>query len=86
MEHADLLSRLLVADPAQRLSVASLQSHPWFTKNLPPRALSMNDTFLSATAPDGGGQSIEEIQRILHAAQVRRMRGTLGRCASSAVV
>ena len=29
-EGKDLLSKLLVADPAQRITIAGIQQHPWF--------------------------------------------------------
>ena len=45
----DLLRRLLVADPAQRLTMAQISAHPWFTTNLPADALAMNDDCLRAT-------------------------------------
>ena len=32
---ADLLQRIFVADPAQRISLALMQRHPWFVVNLP---------------------------------------------------
>ena len=45
----DLLRRLLVADPGQRLTMAQISAHPWFTTNLPADALAMNDDCLRAT-------------------------------------
>ena len=35
-ECRDLISRIFVANPAQRLSVSQIRQHPWFTKDLPP--------------------------------------------------
>lgn len=32
----DLLGRIFVRDPAQRIDLAGIQRHPWFLKNLPP--------------------------------------------------
>jgi serine/threonine protein kinase len=46
-ECRDLLQRLLVADPAQRLSMTQIQQHPWFLKDLPPGVVQMNEVFLS---------------------------------------
>ena len=34
-ECVDLLSRILVAAPAQRISIAGICAHPWFLRNLP---------------------------------------------------
>ena len=34
-ECVDLLSRILVAAPAQRIGVAGICAHPWFLRNLP---------------------------------------------------
>ncbi len=31
----DLLSRILVVDPARRISLDQVQQHAWFLKNLP---------------------------------------------------
>ena len=33
--HADLLTRLLEADPGKRLSTQGIARHPWFKKDLP---------------------------------------------------
>ena len=46
----DLLMRLLVADPAVRISLEDILSHAWFLENLPTGALSMNDHYLSKTS------------------------------------
>ena len=35
----DLLSRLLVAKPAERLGVCEIMSHPWFLQDLPKARL-----------------------------------------------
>ena len=49
----DLLQRLLVADPAKRLTMAQITHHPWFTTNLPADALKMNDDCINS--PDYTG-------------------------------
>jgi hypothetical protein len=46
-ECRDLLCRTLVADPAQRASMDAIQCHSWFLTNLPPKAVSMNDTYVA---------------------------------------
>jgi serine/threonine protein kinase len=38
----DLLRGLLTADPRKRLTVAQVQSHPWFRQDLPAGALEVN--------------------------------------------
>lgn len=38
----DLLRGLLTANPAKRLTVAQVQSHPWFLQDLPAGALEVN--------------------------------------------
>ena len=34
-ECLDLISRIFVANPAQRIKIKEIQQHPWFLKNLP---------------------------------------------------
>ncbi len=45
----DLLLRLLVADPVQRLNMEDIQKHRWFRENLPARALNINDMCIANT-------------------------------------
>jgi serine/threonine-protein kinase SRK2 len=45
---ADLLTRLLVADPGARLPMEAIKRHPWFLQELPPGALDMNEYYLKA--------------------------------------
>lgn len=42
-ELKDLLSKMLVDNPTQRISMAQIQLHPWYTKDLPEGVLGMND-------------------------------------------
>ena len=65
-ELRDLLSRILVADPAARARISDIQAHPWYQKDLPPGVAEMNDNLPS---PGPGVQSVEEITRIVAAAQ-----------------
>ena len=44
----DILTRLLVADPGARMSMAEIKVHRWFQRGLPPGALEMNDFLLQA--------------------------------------
>ncbi len=46
-ECQDLLSKILAADPAQRITLSEVQKHPWYTKELPPGVAEMNDRLLS---------------------------------------
>ncbi|KAL6779047.1 SNRK2E [Auxenochlorella protothecoides x Auxenochlorella symbiontica] len=42
----DLLARLLVADPRQRIPIAEIMQHPWFLRDLPLGAADMNRFYL----------------------------------------
>ena len=42
-ECRDIMSRILVPDPAKRLRVADIQRHVWYKKDLPPGVSGMND-------------------------------------------
>ena len=42
-ELRDLLSKILVEDPQQRISMQGIMAHPWFKKDLPEGVLEMND-------------------------------------------
>ena len=65
-ELRDLLAHILVADPAARARISDIQAHPWYQKDLPPGVAEMNDNLPS---PGPGVQSVEEITRIVAAAQ-----------------
>ena len=43
-----MLSKLLVADPAHRLSMEALMRHEWFLRGLAPGALEMNEYYMTA--------------------------------------
>ena len=45
-ECKDLLTRLLVADSEQRLSMEDIKNHSWFTHALPSGAIQMNDWYM----------------------------------------
>ena len=46
----DMLTRVLVAAPAKRMSMEQIKAHRWFLKGLPPGALEMNDFLLQGLA------------------------------------
>ncbi len=52
-EGRDLLRRMLLPDPQQRIQLEQIMQHPWFVTNLPPEAATMNDTYLKASFPPG---------------------------------
>jgi len=53
-ECRDLLRRVLVAEPAKRMTVEDIYNHPWYLKHLPPGVREMNDRL---------GQPPEAMQR-----------------------
>ena len=57
----DLLRRMLVADPSQRININDIINHPWFQANLPRGCA----TAPSAPDPNFPQQSVEEMQGIL---------------------
>jgi hypothetical protein len=52
-EGRDLLQRMLLPDPNQRIQLEQIMVHPWFVTNLPPEAATMNDSYLRAAFPAG---------------------------------
>ena len=46
----DLLSHILVPDPARRITIAEIQRHPWYCKDLPPGVAEMNDHLVGRPA------------------------------------
>uniref|UniRef100_A0A453DKN7 non-specific serine/threonine protein kinase n=1 Tax=Aegilops tauschii subsp. strangulata TaxID=200361 RepID=A0A453DKN7_AEGTS len=57
-----LLSRIFVADPRKRITMAEIKAHPWFLKNLPRELKEEAQQAYSA-------QSVEEIMKIVQEAQ-----------------
>ncbi len=74
-ECLDLLTRLLRTDPTQRITMADIQRHPWFTTALPEGAGLMNDLFLAEDSTKGlSPQSQQQIEAfVTMAAQVGDM-------------
>jgi serine/threonine-protein kinase SRK2 len=63
----DLFDRIFVIDPAARLSIAGICAHPWFTARGADAALHPAAAGAPVPAP---AQSVEEINRLVAAAQV----------------
>lgn len=53
-ECRDLLHRILVPDPAKRITVPEIQNHVWYKKDLPPGVAEMNDNL----PPPGAGLQV----------------------------
>jgi len=58
----DLLGKMLVPKPENRIHIQEIYNHAWFTKDLPPGVKEMNDRI---TMPLGGYQTEEEIRDLL---------------------
>lgn len=46
----ELLCRMLVPKPTQRITLEEIKRHPWFVVDLPPGALDMNDVLLNESS------------------------------------
>ncbi len=66
-ECKEVLERLIVRDPSQRLSMVEIQNSKWFRAGLPSDSLTMNAHFLK-TSDYRGVQSEEDIIAILRGA------------------
>lgn len=64
----DLIQKLLVADPAARLTIPGIFQHPWFLHDLPQGAITMNDRFVQAKPVGPGFQPLESIEQNLQQA------------------
>ncbi|KXZ48147.1 hypothetical protein GPECTOR_30g243 [Gonium pectorale] len=62
----DLLSKILVADPAKRITVDGIYNHKWYLKGLPPGVREMNDR---VQPPPEGLQSVDDIKRLVEEAR-----------------
>lgn len=69
-ECRDLLSQIFVADPNQRISMADIQRHEWFLKNLPADLI--DGTYAGADVDDEPSQSVDEVNRIIAEARIPR--------------
>lgn len=58
----DLISKILVANPTQRLSIAGVAAHPWFRQDLPEGSLEYNDWAMQlAVAPAQAPAQVEAL-------------------------
>eukprot|EP00210_Caulerpa_lentillifera_P008396 g8008.t1 len=63
----DLLSKILVREPLDRISIAEIQNHRWYCKNLPPGVREMNANLV---VPHEGLQTLKAIEKIVQEATV----------------
>lgn len=64
-ECLDLISKIFLANPAQRMTIADIKRHPWFLRNLPAELATEQQSGL-AHLPK---QSVEEIRRLIQLAR-----------------
>ncbi|XP_052192094.1 serine/threonine-protein kinase SRK2E-like isoform X2 [Diospyros lotus] len=64
-----LISRIFVADPAQRITIPEIRNHEWFLKNLPADLMDENSSN-QYEEPDQPMQSIDEIMQIIAEATI----------------
>jgi serine/threonine-protein kinase SRK2 len=65
-EAKDLLRKLLVKDPNERLSLSQVQKHPWFQTNLPNGSLEYNTWALQV--PNPNQQPAEVVNSVIQTA------------------
>lgn len=66
----DLLRKILVRNPKERITMEGVQAHKWFKKNLPKGAQEMNNHLKQQK---NGLQSVEEITQILEKAKFKEV-------------
>ncbi|KAK4488363.1 hypothetical protein RD792_004124 [Penstemon davidsonii] len=65
-----LISRIFVADPAQRISIPEIRDHTWFLKNLPADLMDERTMGNQFEEPDQPMQSLEVIMQIISEATI----------------
>ena len=75
-ECVDLIARIFVGNPANRISIAGIQKHPWFLKNLPEELADGGEAARALMAPSP--QSVEEVKRVVEEARARPNGGGNG--------
>ncbi|XP_028753305.1 serine/threonine-protein kinase SRK2B-like [Neltuma alba] len=78
-----LLSRIFVANPARRITIKEIKSHPWFLKNLPRELTEVAQAvYYRKGNPTFSLQSVDDIMKIVEEAktpaQVSRSVGVFG--------
>ncbi len=63
----DLVSRMLIPNPSDRISVPDILKHPWYLRNLAPELRTINRR-LSSMVPRSI-QTEEEIRQVMNIAQ-----------------
>lgn len=72
-ECVDLIARIFVGNPANRISISGIQKHPWFLKNLPEELADGGEAARALMAPSP--QSVIEVKRIVEEARARPSAG-----------
>ncbi|KAF8020255.1 hypothetical protein BT93_G0839 [Corymbia citriodora subsp. variegata] len=70
LECRHLISRIFVADPAERITIPDIKSHPWFLKNLPADLIDEKTMGNQFEEPDQPMQSDETIMQIIAEATI----------------
>ncbi|KOM46217.1 hypothetical protein LR48_Vigan06g152300 [Vigna angularis] len=65
-----LISRIFVADPAQRITIPDIRSHEWFLTNLPADLMVDSTMSNQFEEPHQPMQSVEEIMQIIREATI----------------
>eukprot|EP00955_Chlamydomonas_euryale_P100571 365294-Chlamydomonas_euryale.AAC.6 len=77
----DLLEKIFVKDPHNRIKMAEIQQHPWFREGLPESAFAVNQQYLNSTHY-AGFQTQEQIDEVLLRA-ARKMQDAMHGATSS---
>lgn len=71
-ECLDLISRIFVANPHQRISIGQIQQHPWFLKNLPEEL--RDGGVAMKEAAEAPRQSVEQIRVIVQEGRTKAQK------------
>jgi carbon catabolite-derepressing protein kinase len=69
----DLISRMLVVNPIQRITIAEIRKHPWFKKNLPEYLHPPKEEFFDTGVDVTKLPQLEELER----GPAERLKGEL---------
>ncbi|GMH34694.1 hypothetical protein BSKO_02555 [Bryopsis sp. KO-2023] len=67
----DMIERIFVANPADRITLSDIKAHAWFAKNLPKH---LQKDASQASIDCGVRQSVEEIQHLVLEARIKGQR------------